>query len=48
MITAKTKLIGLIGHPVGHSFSPQIHNNAYKQMDMNYVYLAFEIGRAHV
>lgn len=43
MITAKTKLIGLIGHPVGHSFSPQIHNNAYKQMDMNYVYLAFDI-----
>ncbi len=43
MITGKTLIIGIIGHPVEHSFSPPMHNNAYKLMDMDYVYVPFNV-----
>lgn len=44
MIDAKTKLCCVIGNPVEHSLSPQIHNAAYKALGLNYVYLAFRIS----
>ncbi|WP_456419122.1 shikimate dehydrogenase [Methanocaldococcus infernus] len=40
---AKTKLVGLIGHPVEHSLSPVMHNAAFKDKNLNYVYLAFDV-----
>ncbi|WP_303234781.1 shikimate dehydrogenase [Methanosphaera cuniculi] len=43
MITGKTKLTGVIGHPIKHSFSPPMHNTAYKKMNMDYVYVPFHI-----
>ena len=43
MVDAKTKVIGLIGHPVGHSFSPIMHNAAFKDKGLNYVYVAFDV-----
>ncbi|CAB3289963.1 Shikimate dehydrogenase (NADP(+)) [Methanocaldococcus lauensis] len=43
MIDAKTKVVGLIGHPVEHSFSPIMHNAAFKDKGLNYVYLAFDV-----
>lgn len=43
MITGKTKVIGVIGHPIEHSMSPPMHNNAYKQLNMDYVYVAFHV-----
>ncbi|WP_339063808.1 shikimate dehydrogenase [Tepidibacillus marianensis] len=44
MITdSQTKLIGLIGHPVSHSRSPQMHNAMFKLMGLNYSYLAFDV-----
>jgi len=43
MIDAKTKVIGLIGHPVEHSFSPITHNAAFKDKGLNYVYVAFDV-----
>lgn len=43
MITGKTKIIGVIGNPIEHSLSPPMHNNAYKQMNMDYVYVAFHV-----
>jgi len=42
-INAKTNLIGIIGNPVGHSLSPLIHNNLFALLDLNYVYLAFDV-----
>lgn len=42
-IDGNTKKIGLIGHPVEHTFSPVMHNAAFKKLDMNYIYLAFDI-----
>jgi len=43
VINSKTKIIGLIGRPVGHSISPIIHNKIYALEKENMVYLAFDI-----
>jgi shikimate dehydrogenase len=43
MIDSKTGLYGIIGNPVRHSLSPAIHNNAFRRMGWNAVYLAFEV-----
>ncbi len=42
-ITGHTKLTGLLGSPVSHSISPMMHNEAFRQLDLDYVYLAFDV-----
>jgi len=42
-ISPYTKLVGLIGHPIGHSLSPKLHNSLYGKYNLDYVYLAFDI-----
>ncbi len=42
MITGTTGLLCLLGSPVSHSISPQMHNESFKQLDLDYRYLAFE------
>jgi shikimate dehydrogenase len=44
MIDSSTGLYGIIGKPVRHSLSPVIHNNAFKRIGWNAVYLAFEVS----
>ena len=44
MITGKTKLLGVIGHPVEHSLSPVMHNAALAKLGLDYVYLSFPIS----
>ena len=43
-ITGHTKLFGVLGSPISHSISPQMHNEAFRQLDMDCVYVAFEVG----
>ena len=43
-ITGHTVLTGLLGSPVSHSISPMMHNESFKQLDLDYVYLAFDVG----
>ena len=43
MITGKTKLLGVIGHPIEHSLSPVMHNAAIAQMNLDYIYLAMPV-----
>ncbi|MEH1899942.1 MAG: shikimate dehydrogenase [Nostoc sp.] len=43
LITGKTKLLGVIGHPVEHSRSPVMHNAAIAHLGLDYVYLPFPI-----
>ncbi len=43
MITGKTLITGVIGNPIQHSLSPIMHNSAYKDMDMDYKYVAFHV-----
>ncbi len=45
-INGKTKLLGIIGNPIGHSFSPQIHNSALSHLALDYVYLPFPVAPA--
>lgn len=40
-IKGDTNIVGLIGSPVEHSFSPPMHNSAFENLKMNYVYVAF-------
>ncbi len=43
MITGKTKLLGVIGHPVEHSLSPVMHNAAIAHLRLDYVYLPLPV-----
>jgi shikimate dehydrogenase len=43
MIDTRTELYGVIGNPVRHSLSPMIHNDVFKRLGRNAVYLAFEV-----
>lgn len=42
-ITGHTKLTGLLGSPVSHSISPMMHNEAFRLLGLDYVYLAFDV-----
>lgn len=42
-ITGHTKLFGVLGSPITHSISPQMHNEAFRQLGLDCVYLAFEV-----
>lgn len=42
-MNAHTKWCGVIGNPVEHSLSPSIHNAAFQECGLNYVYLAFRV-----
>jgi len=43
-ITGHTRLTGLLGSPVSHSISPMMHNESFKHLDLDYIYLAFDVG----
>lgn len=43
-ITGHTKLFGVLGTPIAHSISPQMHNEAFRQLGLDCVYVAFEVG----
>lgn len=38
--TARTRLVGLLGWPARHSLSPPMHNAAFRDLDLDLVYLA--------
>ena len=42
-INGSTIQLGIIGDPIGHSFSPQMHNFISKYMGNNYIYSAFNV-----
>lgn len=42
-ITGTTKLTALLGSPVKHSISPQMHNEAFRLLNLDYRYLAFDV-----
>lgn len=43
MISSKTKILGILGYPIGHSLSPLMHNAVIKKMGLDLVYLPFEV-----
>ena len=47
-IKGSTNIVGLIGHPVEHSFSPPMHNAAFQALGMDYAYVAFDVDPSDV
>jgi len=42
-ITSHTKILCVIGHPVEHSMSPTMWNPALQELELDYVYVAFDV-----
>jgi shikimate dehydrogenase len=42
-IKGNSKLTVLLGYPVSHSISPQIHNHAFERLNLPFVYIPFSI-----
>ena len=42
-IRATSQVLGVIGDPVAHSFSPDMHNAAIAALDVDYCYVAFHV-----
>ena len=38
-----TKIVGIIGHPIKHSYSPLMQNIAFELSGQNYIYLPFDV-----
>jgi shikimate dehydrogenase len=43
MISGKTRLLALIGHPVEHSLSPAMHNAAFAADGLDFVYVCLDV-----
>jgi shikimate dehydrogenase len=46
MISGKTSVFGIFGHPVEHTFSPAMHNAAFATIKMNACYIPFSVAPA--
>lgn len=44
MITGKTKLLGVMGHPITHSLSPVMHNAALAKLGIDAVYVPLAVA----
>jgi shikimate dehydrogenase len=47
-IDAKTEVCAVIGHPIGHSLSPELHNAAFQALGLPYVYVAHDVQPGRV
>lgn len=47
-ITGHTVLTGLLGSPVSHSISPLMHNESFRHLNLDYVYLAFDANESQM
>jgi shikimate dehydrogenase len=43
VITAQTRLVALLGHPVSHSLSPQMQNAAFAARGLDWAYVALDV-----
>lgn len=44
----KTNLVGLVGHPIKHTYSPFIHNVAFELTGFDYLYIPFNVIPANL
>ncbi len=45
---ATRRLLCLLGHPVGHSLSPEMHNTAIEALGLDYHYMAYDITESQI
>ncbi len=43
-IGSKTKVFAVLGHPIGHTFSPAMHNAAFAALGLDALYCAFDVA----
>ncbi|MBV9285547.1 MAG: shikimate dehydrogenase [Acidimicrobiia bacterium] len=43
-VAGSTRVAAVIGHPIHHSISPVIHNAAFRSLDLDWVFTAFEVA----
>ena len=43
ILTGRTRIVGVIGDPIAHSRSPQMHNAALTKAGLDYVYVPFHV-----
>jgi shikimate dehydrogenase len=43
VISGKTNVCAIIGNPVDHSLSPVMHNSAFNELGLDFVYVAFTV-----
>jgi shikimate dehydrogenase len=48
MISGKTRIFGIFGYPVEHTFSPGMHNAAFQALKMNACYVPFPVHPDHL
>jgi len=46
MISGKTRIHGIFGYPVEHTFSPGMHNAAFQKIKMDGCYVPFAVHPA--
>ncbi|MFQ6080254.1 MAG: shikimate dehydrogenase [Candidatus Bathyarchaeia archaeon] len=44
-ISGRTRVCGIIGDPVEHSLSPAMHNTAFQELNLDFVYVAFRVKK---
>src|SRR3712207_4542327 len=42
-LSGSTRLLGVVGHPVGHSLSPRMHNASFAATGLDYVYVPLDV-----
>jgi shikimate dehydrogenase len=47
MITGRTRVFGLVGHPVRHSLSPAMHNELFRREGIDAIYVALDVRPEH-
>src|SRR5574341_1767884 len=43
-ITGRTRLCGILGHPLDHTLSPRMHNAAFAALGLDWVYLPWPVA----
>jgi len=48
VISGKTRLCGIIGDPIEHTMSPVMHNAAFREMGLDYLYVPFKVKQGEL
>jgi len=47
-ISGRTRVCGIVGDPVEHSLSPLMHNAAFQELNLDFVYVAFRVKKSRL
>jgi shikimate dehydrogenase len=42
-VSGRTRLLGVIGHPIRHTLSPKMHNAAFAASGLDYLYVPMDV-----